>query len=307
MCCWISRSSSWRSSGVSISGLLRLGAGQSDDLGGQAPLAGLQDAAVRLGESGEIDAGEFLKGALGLVEARLEVARRGTEGRHGAGARGRHGAAGIAHERLAGGRVAGRPPGSEKGLGLPRAQTVAREGVGQARLLAARQRRHAEGRGGREVAGIDLRGHIGREATAEGQAPVHPAPAAAEQLGDLGGREMIGVGQRADHPGLVHGAEGAPRGVGLEQPGLGHDADGVFDHDGHMRMAVVGPVGEALEAVEHFVGAVPGRGHAEGQRGERARGIGARPAQRRQGRGELREGEVEDEGHDGGPSTGRSW
>ena len=244
---------------------------------------------------------------LGLVEARLELARRGPQGRHGAGARGRHGAARIPQERLAGGRVACRAPGGEEGLGFPRAQAVACEGVGQARLLAARKRRHGEGRGGREAAGIDLRGHVGSEPAAEGQAPVHPAPAAAEQLGDLGGREVIVVGQRADHAGLVHGAQGPPRGVGVEQASLADDAGGVFHDHGHVGVAVAGPAGEAFEAVEHLVGAVPRRGHAQGERGEDARGIGARPAQRRQRGGELRDGEVEDEGHDDGPSTGSSW
>jgi hypothetical protein len=213
-------------------GLLVEGAGQLNDLGGQPSLAGLQGPPFGVGEADEVERQQRLEGPLGLIEARLELARRGTQGRHGAGARGRHGAAGIAHERLAGGRVTRRAPGGEEGLGLPRAQAMARQGVGQTRLLAARQRRHGEGRGGGEAAGIDLRGHVGREPTAEDQAPVYPAPAAAEQLGDLGGREVIVVSQRADHAGLVHGAQGPPRRVGLKQPGLDHDAAGVFDHTG---------------------------------------------------------------------------
>jgi hypothetical protein len=163
------------------------------------------------------------------------------------------------------------------------------------------------GGGRREPPGVDLPGHVRGEATAEGQAAIDPAPAAAEELGDLGGREVIVVGQRADHTGLVHGAQGPSRGVGVEQARLADDAGSVFDHHGHVGVAVAGPAGEAFEAVEHLVRAVPRRGHAQGQRGEGARGIGARPAQRRQRRGELREGKVEDEGHDGGPSTGSSW
>jgi len=287
--------------------LLVEGVGQPGDLGGQPPLAGLQAPPFGVGEAGEVKRQQLLKGALGLIEARLELARRGTQGRDGRRAGGGDGAARIAQERLAGGRVSRRAPGGEEGLGLPRAQAVAREGVGQTLLIAARERRHGGGRGGREATVIDLRGHVGREPAAEGQAPVHPAPAAAEQLGDLGGREVIVVGQRADHTGLVHGAQGPPWRVGVEQPDLADDAGGVFYDHGHVGVAVAGPAGEAFEAVEHLVRAVQRRGHAQGQRGEGARGIGARPAQRRQRRGELRDGEVEDEGHDGGPSTGSSW
>jgi len=258
------------------------GVGQPGDLGGQTPLAGLQAPPFGVGEASEVERQQLLEGAFGLIEARLELARRGTQGRDGRRAGGGHSAAGIAHERLAGGRVAGRAPGGEERLGLPRAQAVAREGVGQARLLAARQRRHGEGGGGREAAGLDVRGHVGREPAAKGQPALDPRPAAAEQLGDLARRKMIVVGQRADDAGLVHGAQGAPRRVGLEQPGLGHDAGGVFDHHGHVRVAVAGPVGEALEAIEHFVGALTGRSHAQGQRGEGAGGVGARSAERRE-------------------------
>jgi hypothetical protein len=307
MCCWISRSSSWRSSGVSISGLLLEGAGEPDDLGGEPPLAGLQGPPFGVGEAGEVEGQQLLEGALGLIEARLELARRGTQGRDGAGARGRHGAAGIAHERLAGGGVAGRTPGGQDGLGLPRPQAVTDDGVGHARLVMAGERRQRGGRGRRESSGVDVPDDVGGQPAAESQAPVHPAPAAAEQLGDLGRREVIVVGQRADHAGLVHRAQGPPRRVGLEQPSLGHDAGGVFDHHGHVGVAVAGPVGQALEAVEYFVGTLPGQGDAQGQRGEGARGIGARPTQRRQRGGELRDREVEDTGHDSGPSTGRSW
>jgi hypothetical protein len=301
-----SRSSSCVSSGVSIGGLLLKGAGQLDDLGGQTPLAGLQGPPFGVGEAGEVERQQLLEGALGLIEARLELARRGAQGRDRSRAGGGHGPAGIAHERLAGGRVAGRAPGGEEGFGLPRAHAMAREGIGHALLIPAREHGHGGGRGGREAAGIDLRDHVRGEPAAEGQASVHPAPAAAEQLGDLGGREVIVVGQRADHAGLIHGAQGPLRGVRLEQPGLAGDAGGVFDHHRHVRVAATGPVGEALEAVEHFVAAVAGRGHAQGQRGERARRIGARSPQRRECGGQPIDRDVEHEVHGRGPSTGRS-
>jgi hypothetical protein len=307
MCSRWRRWSSCCSSGVSIGDLLLKGAGQLDDLGGEPPLAGLQGPPFGIGEAGEVERQQLLEGALGLIEARLELARRGAQGRDRGRAGGGHGPARIAHERLAGGRVAGRAPGGEESLGLPRAHAMAREGIGHARLLPAREHGHGGGRGGREAAGIDLRDHVRGEPAAEGQASVHPAPAAAEQLGDLGGREVIVVGERADHAGLIHGAQGPPRGVRLEQPGLADDAGGVFHDHRHMGVAGAGPAGEALEAVEHLIGAVPRRGHAQGQRGEGAGGIGARPSQRRQRGGEPIDRDVEHEAHGWGASRGRSW
>jgi hypothetical protein len=282
-------------------------AGPLDDLGGEPPLAGLEDPAIGIREASEGDGQQFVEGALGLVEPCLEVPRRLPEGRDDGVARRRHGAARIAQQRLAGGAVVARdPPGGQEHVGLARAQAVAHDGLGEARLLGAREGGKALRGRRREPTRIDVRSQDRREPTPEDQAALHPAAAAAEQLGDLGGREVIVVGQRADHAGLIHGAQGSPRGVRLEQPGFADDAGGVFDHHRHVRVAAAGPLGEALEAVEHFVAAGAGRGHAQGQRGERARGIGARPPQRRECGGQLIDRDVEHEGHGRGASTGRS-
>jgi hypothetical protein len=287
--------------------LLVEGADQLDDLGGQTPLAGLQDPTLGVSEAGEVEGQELLEGALGLVEAGLELPRRGPQGRDGDLARAGQGAARVAQQRLVGGGVGRGAPGGEEGLGLARAQAVAREGVGQTLLIAARQGRQSGGRGGREAAVVDVAGQVGGEPTAERETAIHPGPAAAEQRGDVRGGQVIVVGQRADHAGLVHGAQGPPRRVGVQQAGLGHDAGGVLDHHGHVRVAVAGPVGEALEAVEHLVGAVAGRGHAQGQRSEGAGRIGARPPQRRERRGEPIDRELEHERHGRAASRGRSW
>jgi hypothetical protein len=288
--------------------LLFKGAGQPDDLSGEPPPAGLQDPALGVGEAGEVEGQELLEGVLGLVEAGLEVPRRGAQGRGGRLAGTGQGAPRVAQERLAGGRVVGRTaPGGEPRLGLPRAQAVARDGLGQARLLPTRQRRQGGGRGGGEPPVIDAPGQLRGEPAAEGQAPLHPAPAAAQELGDPGERQVVVVGQGADHAGLVHGTQRAPRGVGLEQAGLAHDAGGVLDDHRHVGVAVAGPARQALEAVEDLVGPVADRGDAQGQRGQGARGIGARPPQRRERRGEPLEGEVAHERHGRGSSRGRSW
>lgn len=283
------------------------GAGQPDDLGGQAPLAGLQDPAVGIREAGEVERQQVVEGALGLVEADLELPGRGPEGRDGRLAGGGHRAARIAQQRLAGGGVGGDAPRREEGLGLACAQAVAREGVGQARLLGARERREGMRGGGGEPAGIDEGGHDRRQPASEGQAAIDPAAPAAEQLDDLRRRELVVVDQRADHARLVHRAQRVARGVGLEQPGLAHDAGRVLDDHRDVGVAVATPARQALESIEHLVGAVVGRGHAQRQRGEPARGIGARAAQGRQRGGEVRDRHGEHGAHGRASPRGRSW
>jgi hypothetical protein len=282
-------------------------AGEPDDLGGQAPLAGFQDPPVGVGEAGEVVVEQLRKRALGEIEAGLKLAGRRAEGRDGRILRCGHGAARIAQERLARGRVISDAPGLEKRVPLARAQPVAQEGGGQARLLGARERGEAVRGGGGKLAGIEVSGHDGREPAAEGESAVDPAAPAAEQLGDLCRRQVIVVGQRPHHARLVHGAHRAARRIGLQQPRFAHDAGRVLDDDRHRRVAVARPVRQALEAVEHLVGTVAVRGHAQGQRGEQARRVGARAAQRRQGGGELLARHGEHRAHERRSSRGRSW
>ena len=118
---------------------------------------------------------------------------------------------------------------------------------------------------------------------------------------------MVVIGQRADHARLVHRAQRAARSVGLEQPGLAHDAGRVLDDDGDVRVTVAGPARQALEPVEHLVGAVAGRGDAQGQRGEGARGIGTWAAQGRERDGEALDRQVEHARHGRGSSRGSNW
>ncbi len=53
--------------------------GQLDDLSGEPPLTGFEHALFGIGEAGEINMRELLQRVLGLEEARLELARGGTE------------------------------------------------------------------------------------------------------------------------------------------------------------------------------------------------------------------------------------
>jgi hypothetical protein len=303
-----SRSSSCCSSGVSISRLLLDRAGPLDDLGGEPPLAGLQDPAVGIGEASEGDGQQRVEGALGLVEPRLELSGHRPEGRDNRVAGRGQRAARIAQQRLAGGAVGARdPPGRQEPVGLARAQAVAHDGLGQARLLGAREGGEAlRGRRG-DSTRIDVRRQDRREPPTEGHAALHPAAAAAQQLADLRGGELVVVRERADHARLIHRAQRAARGIGLEQARLAHDAGRVLDDRRHVGVAVGDPARHALEPVEDLVAAGLARGDAHGQRGERARRISPRPAQGRQRGREVLDRQVEDPGHGCTSSRGNSW
>jgi hypothetical protein len=276
------------------------------DLSGQTALAGFEHPAFGLGEAREVEVEEFVEGPFGLIEAGLKVAGGGPERRGGRRGR-RRDHPGIAQQRLAGQRIVRRPPGREHSLRLARAQPVARDGVGQPLLLAARQTGERGGRRGREPAGVDVRGHLRRQAAAEQQAPLDPAAAAVEQLPELRRREAIVVGERPDDARLVHRAQRAPGRVRRQEPRLQDHARGVFEHDGHLRGPGVAPLREALEAVEHLVRPRVGRGDAQRQRGERAGAIRARAAQRRQRRRQLRDRERQHRRRHGRGSTGSTW
>jgi len=285
------------------------GAGQLDDVSGQASLAGLQHPAFGFEHTGEIEVGELVERALGLDEARLDLTGVGAQrGDRGLAGRGR-GRAGIAHEGLARHGVQGCAPGREKSFGLPGAKPMAHDRVGQALLLAVRE----AGQGGRgrarEPTLVEVARQLGGEAPAERQAPVHPASPMIQQLGDLRGREMIVVRERADHARLVHRARGASGGVGLQHSGLAHDtAAGVLLHDhGDVGLPLAAPAGQALEAIEDLVGAVPGRSHPQGQRGQRSCAIRARSSEGSERGGQPIEGEVDDEAHGRRSGSGSSW
>jgi len=289
--------------------LLLESASQLDDESGEPPLTGVEHALFGIGEAGEIKLRELLQRLLGLEEAGLELARgRAERGDCGLAGSGR-GRARITHQRFAGRRVRGGPPGGEQGVGLSGAEPVTHDAVGQSFLLSVRPRRQGMRRRGREAPGVEMSGQFGGQPTAEGQAPVHPPAAAPEELGDLGGREMIGGGEGLDHARLVHRAQGARGGVGLEQSGLGHHRRaGVFLHDhGHVSVPLVAPVGQPLEAIEHLVGAVHGRRHSQGERSQRGAGIRARAPQGSQRGGQSLDGDIEDQAHDRSADSGRSW
>jgi hypothetical protein len=277
-------------------------------LGGEPPLAGLEDPAIGVSEAGEREGQQLVEGALGLIEPRLKLSGHRPEGRDDGVARRGHGPARIAQQRLASGAVVARdPPGRQEDVGLARAQAVARDGLGQARLLSARVGGEALRGRRREPTRIDERSQDRCEPAPEGQAALHPAAAAAEQLGHLRGGELIVVRERADHARFIHRAQRAARGIGLEQARLAHNAGRLLDDGRHVGVAVGDPARDALEPVEDLVRAVVVRGDPHGQRRERAGRIGPRPAQGRQRGGEVRDRQVEHPGHGRGASRGSTW
>jgi hypothetical protein len=293
-----------------IRDLLVKGVGQLTDMGGQAALAGREHALVGVREAGEIERQELVESPLGLAEARLELARRGAERRDGGRpGRGRRRTR-IAHEGLTRGGIRGHTPGGEEGLGLPGAQAVAHDGLGQPCLLAAGHAGQGGGGGGRQAAVIDMRGHLGGEPPAQSQAPLHPGAPVPAELDDLRGGQVIVGHERVDDTGLVHRAQGAPGRVGLQQTRLGDDPRrrvGFHDH-GDVGVPLAAPAGQPLEAVEDLVGPVGrGRGHPQGQRGQGRGAIGARAPQGRQRGGHVLDGHLEDQAHDRASGSGSSW
>jgi hypothetical protein len=187
---------------------------------------------------------------------------------------------------------------------------MAHDALGQPFLLGVSKRRQRRRRGGREPTIVEVTSEFRGQPMAEGQAPVDPPSPVPEELGDLGGRELIVGGEGADHARLVHRAHGALRGVGLEHAGLAHDAsNSVFLND-HRDVGVplAAPAGQTLEAIEHLVGAVSGRRrHPQGQRGQRGAGIRARAPEGSERGGQPIDGDVEDQAHGPSSASGRSW
>jgi hypothetical protein len=154
-----------------------------------------------------------------------------------------------------------------------------------------------------------MRGHLGGEPAAERQTPIHPGASVVQELGNLRGREVIGVREGADDPRLVHRTHGAPGGVRRQQSGLADDPGaGVLFHDhGDVRVALAAPAGQALEPIEDLVGAVPAQRHSQGQWGQGGTSIRARTPEGGERRGQLRDGHVEDQAHGRSSARGKSW
>lgn len=162
---------------------------QLADVGGQPALTGLKDALLGFGEAGEIQLeGELVESPFGLGKARLQLARCRSQRRNRGLTGLRSSTARIAQEGLSGEGVRGHAAGGEKGPGLTGAKAVTHDGFGQTLLLPTGKRRgQGVGDRGREAPVVDVMPELGAEATAQGQAPIHPGPSPVQELGDLGG------------------------------------------------------------------------------------------------------------------------
>jgi hypothetical protein len=125
----------------------------------------------------------------------------------------------IAQERFLAGGVDRRAVGGEERFRLARGEGVAFDGLGEPSLLRGgedrQSTRHREG----QSAAIDARVQIRREAAREREAAVDPGGPLAQEFGDRGHGELV-VHERGHDAGLVNGAGGLGRSVGLEKPRL---------------------------------------------------------------------------------------
>lgn len=270
---------------------------QLADVSGQAALAGLKDALFGFGEAREIQLeGELVERPCGLGEAHLQRAGCRSQRRDRGLTRWGSRAARITQEGLAGDGVRGDAPGGKETLGLTRAKAVAHDRFRQTLLFCAGKRGHGVGDRDGETTIVEVTLELGAESTAQRQASLHPGPSPVQDLGDLRGGEMIVVGEGADEADLVHGAQGAPWGVGFEQPGLAnHGAVGRVFHDhGHMGVSVLTPAGQTLEAIEDLVRPVALGRHPQGQRSQRSGQVRAWAPEGRERGGQTIDGDFED-------------
>ena len=108
----------------------------------------------------------------------------------------------------------------------------------------------------------------GPEAAADGLAATDPVGAVSQEARDARRGEAVLVEERTDDLRLVERGGRAGRRVGHEQPPLvGRRVARRLDDDGDAALAGVLPAGEALETIEHLVGAVGAGRDAERQLG----------------------------------------
>jgi hypothetical protein len=161
-------------------------------------------------------------------------------------------------------------------------------------LLPTGKAAERAGHGERQAAILEVAPELGAETTAQRQPPFYPSSSLVQEPGDLGDGQMIVVGERAHQAHLVHAAEGAPRSVGLEQSGLGdRGVAHFFDHHGDAAVAVPAPAGQALEAVQDLVAAVPLGHHAQGHGGKGAGEVRAPAPEGRERGGQTIDGDLE--------------
>jgi len=134
------------------------------------------------------------------------------------------------------------------------------------------------------------------ETGADGQARLDPGRLVAEEPRDAAGGQLVLLGERADHLGLVERCHSARRGVSQEQQPLVLDRRGrALDNHWYRGRALLPPAVQTLEAVEDLEAAVGGGGDAQRQLGQLlGRALALAGAQLGEGGAELIEGQRSD-------------
>lgn len=237
----------------------------------------LKDAALGVLEAAEVELGELLQEALGLVEAALQILCGGPQ-RRGITRR-RPGLLGIGQERLAGRDIGSDAVGGQERLGGAGGEGVDLDRLGQACLLGFREGRKLQRDGEGEPACVQASAELGSKAAGQRQPPLDPERLSAQDLGDSGRGERVLLNKAPHDAGLVHGAEGLARAVGLQELGFLEDGRGLFDDHGHLGSPVPSPLGQAFKAVEDFVGILVEASHADRKRRERGGALRAGPTE----------------------------
>jgi hypothetical protein len=277
------------------------------DAGHETPLEGLQHPALDIGEAREVGSDELFERLLRDVESPFDLGGGGAQRRGVLVAGSGLGGEGISEKRLPGDAVRRGTVSGHEGLRLRSPESMPSDGVGQTLLLGVTEGREVQRHGEGEAPRIEALTQLAREAASQEEPAIDPGLLSGEELRDGRRREPVLIGERSDHPDLVHGTQGLLGRVGLEESGLASDAgDGLEDHGDHPQ-AFGPPPGQALESVEDLEGAVLRRRHAQGQRGKIALSIRALAPQRREAHAETIEGDLQDQAHEDHSSAGRIW
>jgi hypothetical protein len=157
---------------------------------------------------------------------------------------------------------------------------VSADCVGETALLPGGKAAQSQGDREGHVSGVEAILQLGSQPPRQEQAPFHPSLFARQKLGDGVRREAVLLRQRGDHAGLIHGAGGLGRRVGLEQAGLAADPRNRLDDHGYLAQAIGTPLCQTLETVEHLEVSVVPLSHAQRQGSQVAVPVGASTAQR---------------------------
>ena len=144
----------------------------------------------------------------------------------------------------------------------------------------------------------------GGQLACEGKAALDPGALSPQQLSDRFEGQVVIVGQGRRDVRLVHGADGARRGIRGQEPRLHDKPGGEFDHDGDFPAALGTPDGQTLEAIDHLVDAVSGGRNTDRERSEEDSLVPALAAEAAERGPQAVHGNVLHEAH-GGPSIGR--